>query len=86
MRFITGTAISKRSVTLLGIFILLIAGVTAYNSLRVDLFPDIEFPLVTVTTSYPSANPEAVVRGRHGAHRVGHLRDAGTGDRTVNEL
>ena len=62
MRFITGTAISKRSVTLLGIFILLIAGVTAYNSLRVDLFPDIEFPLVTVTTSYPSANPEAVVR------------------------
>ena len=62
MRFITGTAISKRSVTLLGIFILLIAGVTAYNSLRVDLFPDIEFPLVTVTTSYPSANPDAVVR------------------------
>ena len=62
MRFITGTAISKRSVTLLGIFILLIAGVTAYNSLRVDLFPDIEFPLVTVTTSYPSANPGAVVR------------------------
>ncbi len=62
MRFITGAAISKRSVTLLAIFLLLISGVTAYNTLRVDLFPDIEFPLVTVTTSYPSANPEAVVR------------------------
>ena len=62
MRFITATAISKRSVTLMAIVILLIAGVTAYNTLRVDLFPDIEFPLVTVTTSYPSANPEAVAR------------------------
>ena len=62
MRFITGAAISKRSVTLLAIFLLLISGVTAYNTLRVDLFPDIEFPLVTVTTAYPSANPEAVVR------------------------
>ena len=62
MRFLTATAISKRSVTVLAIFLLLISGVTAYNTLRVDLFPDIEFPLVTVTTSYPSANPEAVVR------------------------
>ena len=62
MRFITGTAISKRPVTILAIIILLIAGVTAYNSLRVELFPDIEFPLVTVTTSYPAADPEAVVR------------------------
>ena len=62
MRFLTATAISKRSVTVLAIFLLLISGVTAYNTLRVDLFPDIEFPLVTVTTSYPSANPDAVVR------------------------
>ncbi len=62
MRFITGTAISKRPVTILAIIILLIAGVTAYNSLRVELFPDIEFPLVTVTASYPAADPEAVVR------------------------
>ena len=62
MRFITATAISKRSVTVLAILLLLISGVTAYNTLRVDLFPDIEFPLVTVTTSYPSANPDAVVR------------------------
>ena len=62
MRFITGAAISRRSVTLLAIFLLLISGITTYNTLRVDLFPDIEFPLVVVTASYPSANPEAVVR------------------------
>ena len=62
MQFITGTAISKRTVTVLAVFIILIAGVTAYNSLRVELFPEIEFPLVTITTSYPGADPDAVVR------------------------
>ncbi|MDE2718954.1 MAG: efflux RND transporter permease subunit, partial [Chloroflexota bacterium] len=40
----------------------LTAGITAYRSLQVELFPEIEFPLVTVSTSYPSANPDAVVR------------------------
>ena len=62
MQFITGTAINKRTVTVLAVFIVLIAGVTAYNSLRVELFPEVEFPLVTVTTSYPGADPDAVVR------------------------
>ncbi len=62
MRFITATAISKRSVTVLAIILLLFGGVFAYRSLRVELFPDIEFPLVTVVTAYPAAHPEAVVR------------------------
>ena len=62
MRFITGIAIRNRTVTVLAIIIVLTAGVTAYNSLRVELFPEIDFPLVTVRTAYPSANPDAVVR------------------------
>ena len=62
MRFITGLAVRNRTVTVLGILIVLTMGVVAYNSLRVELFPEIEFPLVTVTTAYPSANPDAVVR------------------------
>ena len=61
MRFITAAAISRRTVTLLAVIILLAGGVFAYNSLQVELFPDIEFPLVVVTTSYPSADPEGVV-------------------------
>ena len=61
MHFITATAIRRRTVTLLAVFILLAGGVIAYNSLQVELFPEIEFPLVVVTTSYPSADPEAVV-------------------------
>ncbi len=62
MRFVTATAISRRTVTLLAVILLLAGGVFAYNSLQVELFPEIEFPLVVVTTSYPSADPEAVVR------------------------
>ena len=61
MRFITAAAISRRTVTLLAMAMVLAGGVYAYNSLNVELFPEIEFPLVTIATSYPSADPEAVV-------------------------
>ena len=62
MGFITAAAIKRRSVTLLAVAIVLVAGVFTYNSLMVDLFPEIDFPLVVVTTSYPSADPEGVVQ------------------------
>ena len=63
MRFITSAAISRRTVTMLAVVILLAGGVFAYNSLQVELFPEIEFPLVAVTTSYPAVDPEGVVKG-----------------------
>ena len=62
MGFITAAAIKRRSVTLLAVAIVLVAGVFTYNSLRVELFPEIDFPLVVVTTSYPSADPQGVVQ------------------------
>ena len=62
MGFITAAAIKRRSVTILAVAIVLVAGVFTYNSLRVELFPEIDFPLVVVTTSYPSADPEGVVQ------------------------
>ena len=62
MRFITAAAIRRRTVTILAVFILLAGGVFAYNSLQVELFPEIEFPLVVVTTAYPSADPQGVVQ------------------------
>ena len=62
MGFITAAAIKRRSVTLLAVVIVLVAGVFTYNSLRVELFPEIDFPLVVVATSYPSAGPEGVVQ------------------------
>ncbi len=62
MRFVTEFAIKRRSVTLLAIVLVLVSGVLTYRNLPVELFPEIEFPLITVSAFYPSANPEAVVR------------------------
>ena len=62
MTFLTAFALRRPTVTLLAIIIVLASGVLSYRSMQVELFPQIEFPLVTVFASYPSADPEAVVR------------------------
>jgi hydrophobic/amphiphilic exporter-1 (mainly G- bacteria), HAE1 family len=41
---------------------LAVLGITSYRQLKVDMFPDVEFPIVTVTTVYPGASPETVER------------------------
>jgi len=39
---------------------LLVVGLFAYFKLSVEQFPDVEFPIVLVNTSYPGATPESV--------------------------
>src|SRR5690349_22143554 len=41
---------------------LAVLGLTSYQALKVDLFPDVEFPVVVVTTRYTGASPETVER------------------------
>jgi len=45
---------------------ILVAGVVlggiAYTTMPVDLYPDVEFPIVVVTTIYPGASPDEVER------------------------
>ena len=41
---------------------LAVLGLTSYRQLNVDQFPNVEFPVVTVTTTYPGASPETVER------------------------
>ena len=72
MGFLTRLALGRRSVTLLGVILVLAAGIFTYRTLPVELFPEIEFPLVTITTFYPSANPDAVAEGCDRAHRERH--------------
>ena len=62
MTFLTQLALRRRSVTLLVVILLLAAGVYTYQNLERELFPEIEFPNITVTTVYPNANPETVLR------------------------
>src|SRR5512142_2870450 len=37
-------------------------GVFSYRRLAIDMFPDIEIPVITVVTIYPGASPETVER------------------------
>jgi len=62
LSFITELALRRTSVTILIVVSILLGGTLTYRSLSVELFPEIEFPLVTVSTYYPSSNPDAVVR------------------------
>jgi HAE1 family hydrophobic/amphiphilic exporter-1 len=41
---------------------LAVVGIASYSQLKVDFFPKVEIPVVTVTTIYPGAGPETVER------------------------
>jgi len=46
-------AVSQRSVTLLLATALFIAGISAWGSLKQELLPDVDFPVITVIAPYP---------------------------------
>ena len=62
MSFITGLAMRRPTVTILAILLILAGGVYTFQTLEQELFPEIEFPNITIWTGYPSADPDAVVR------------------------
>jgi len=41
---------------------LLTLGLFSYRRLAIELMPDVEFPILTITTEFPGASPEAVER------------------------
>ena len=53
-------AVAKRSVTILLAFALFIAGVSAWSSLKQELLPDIDFPVITVVAPFPGAGASDV--------------------------
>ena len=40
---------------------LMVVGAFSYFALGVDLFPDVDFPVCTVTTTLPGASPRAAL-------------------------
>jgi hydrophobic/amphiphilic exporter-1 (mainly G- bacteria), HAE1 family len=40
--------------------VLAVFGVWGYKQLSVDMYPEVEFPIVTVTATYPGADPETI--------------------------
>lgn len=53
-------AVKRPVLTAVLVTTVLVLGLFSYTRLVVDLFPDVEFPFVTVTTIYPGAGPEEV--------------------------
>jgi HAE1 family hydrophobic/amphiphilic exporter-1 len=54
------TWVRRPVLTTMAVFALVVLGGYAYLGLSVDLFPDVDFPYVTVTTIYPGAGPEEI--------------------------
>ena len=42
------------------ILTLVVFGYTSYRMMGVDLFPDVDFPIVTISVAYEGADPETV--------------------------
>ncbi|MCI0771376.1 MAG: efflux RND transporter permease subunit, partial [Chloroflexi bacterium] len=62
MSYFTGLALRRRPVTILAVILIMVSGVVAYNGFQRELFPQIEFPNITILTIYPDSGPDAVVR------------------------
>ncbi|MFO7870523.1 MAG: efflux RND transporter permease subunit [Kiritimatiellia bacterium] len=60
--FLSNTAIKRPVLTTVILLIVIILGVASYLRLGVELFPDIEFPIIVVNTAYPGAGPEEIER------------------------
>jgi HAE1 family hydrophobic/amphiphilic exporter-1 len=60
--FLSDLSIKQPVLATMMMLALAVLGLTSYQALKVDLFPDVEFPVVTVTTRYTGASPETVER------------------------
>ncbi len=54
---LTTAALQNKNTVYLLIFLLAIAGLSTYNGLPKEMFPDVNFPIITVQTPYPGNAP-----------------------------
>jgi hydrophobic/amphiphilic exporter-1 (mainly G- bacteria), HAE1 family len=57
---LSSVAIKRPVFTVMLTFALLVLGFVGFSRLGTDLFPDVSFPIVTVTVPYPGASPKEV--------------------------
>jgi hydrophobic/amphiphilic exporter-1 (mainly G- bacteria), HAE1 family len=58
--FLPGLAVRRPVLTTMLIAVFLVLGLFGFTRLRTDLFPAVEFPVVSVVTVYPGAGPEEI--------------------------
>jgi len=59
-RFLPRLAVQRPVLATMLIVVFVVLGAFSFFQLRTDLYPDVEFPVVTVTTVYPGAGPDEV--------------------------
>jgi HAE1 family hydrophobic/amphiphilic exporter-1 len=60
--FLSNLSIKKPVFATVLILALLTLGLFSYRRLAIELMPDVELPILTITTEFPGASPEAVER------------------------
>lgn len=60
--FLSNLSIKQPVFATMMMLALAVLGIASYRQLKVDQFPDVDFPLVTVTTRFAGASPETVER------------------------
>ncbi|MFB3855424.1 MAG: efflux RND transporter permease subunit [Vicinamibacterales bacterium] len=60
--FLSNVSIKRPVFATVLMLTLVVLGITSYRRLAVDLMPDVEIPVITITTIFPGASPEAVER------------------------
>lgn len=58
--FLSDTSIKRPVMMTMVIFAFVVIGLFSLSKLGIDIFPEIEFPYVTIVTVYPGAGPEEV--------------------------
>ena len=58
--FLTRISVGQPVFATMVMIALMVVGAFSYSRLPVEQFPDVDFPVVAVVTSYPGATPEAV--------------------------
>src|SRR3972149_6463615 len=57
---VTHLSLRKRIIVFLAAGLMALVGIFAATQINQELFPDIDFPVVTVVTRFPGASPDAV--------------------------
>ncbi|TVP54013.1 MAG: efflux RND transporter permease subunit [Gemmatimonadales bacterium] len=59
-RFLPRLAVQRPVLATMLILVFVVLGTFSLTQLRTELYPDVEFPVVSITTAYPGAGPEEV--------------------------
>ena len=60
--FLSDTSIKRPVFATVLMLMLVTLGITSYRRLAIDMFPDVEIPIISVVTKFPGASPETVER------------------------